>query len=57
MSDTGGFVVKEAMALALNIESMQLNTGVLKLYPLPIPVGHERNCQQWWSYEDMGESD
>ena len=37
MSDTGGFVVKDAMAFALNIESMQLNTGVLKLYPLPIP--------------------
>ena len=38
MSDTGGFIAKDAMAFALKIELMQLNAGVLKLYPLPMPV-------------------
>ena len=46
MSDTGGFVVKDAMALALKIESTQLNTGVLKLYPLPIPVVMRENVNR-----------
>ena len=38
MSDTGGCAAKDVMALALKIESTQLNDVSLKLYPLAMPA-------------------
>ena len=37
MSETGGLAAKDAMALALKIESTQLK-GASKLYPLAMPT-------------------